>query len=110
MQEGLNSIPFSLLLPYGVADDWQKRTDEYFKHLIKFHEGRFAVDLQFRYFLKDSILKLRDFSVGRYILCKIQIFTYECTADAWTSSVRRRTFYDSTISKSGHICDDKCAK
>ena len=53
---------FPILFPTGAADIHQDRPykvadHDYFRHLIRFQDGRFAADSRFRYFALNSIMR-----------------------------------------------------
>lgn len=53
---------FPILFPTGAADFHMKRptrvkASEYFTHLIRYRDGRFATDPRFRYFALNSIMR-----------------------------------------------------
>ncbi|KAL2474410.1 Uncharacterized protein Adt_35146 [Abeliophyllum distichum] len=66
---GYISMVFLALFLYGNADFRQARPrkvnpSEYFQYLMKYFDGRFAKDSQFRYFSWNSISRWRTLSLG----------------------------------------------
>ena len=60
--EGYIACAFPSLFPTGNVDFLQPRKislrrHEYFKYLMKYHDGRFAKDAPFRFFAMNTILR-----------------------------------------------------
>ncbi|KAI3949440.1 hypothetical protein MKX01_000088 [Papaver californicum] len=68
-REGYITMAFLALFPYGTADLRQLRLRkvgecQYFQHLMKYRDGRFAQDSRFRYFALNSLTRWRALSLG----------------------------------------------
>jgi len=68
--EGYMSCAFPTLLPTGSADFLAPRerpvtVGNYFKHLLKFRDGRFARHPRFRYFALNTEMRWRALQTGR---------------------------------------------
>ncbi|MCL7028421.1 hypothetical protein MKW94_024005 [Papaver nudicaule] len=62
-------MAFPTLFPYGKADlrrsRYRKVSEcQYFQHLMKYHDGRFARDSRFRYFAWNSLTRWRALTLG----------------------------------------------
>ena len=68
--EGYISCAFPTLLPNGIADFLAPRQrmvtiGNYFKHLMLYHDNRFAKHTRFRYFALNTIMRHRALQTGR---------------------------------------------
>ncbi|MCL7044102.1 hypothetical protein MKW94_009965, partial [Papaver nudicaule] len=87
-KEGYITMAFPTLFPYGTADLRQSRyrkvnAGQYFQHLMKYHDGRFARDSRFRYFAWNSLTRWRALSLG-----SVYVKNFPCDGELSIQSIR----------------------
>lgn len=118
---GYISMAFPHLFPYGLADYSMPRSQkvslkEYIQHLMLFHDGRFAKDERFRYFMMNSEMRWTSLNAGSIFVTKNKFFS-DMTVNQLKSYLldhpsiaKKIMFYSSRIRSTRQYWNSRCGE